>query len=755
MAQSNLGGCVKNEQDKVLPDANILFYQNDSLVGGITTDKKGCFSLHLNTGKYQMYIYYLGYDEYTDSIQLPSSGLTLPVIVLKETSIELNEAVISGERVYETQLNKTIFNVPSRIKKSSSDVYQILSNVPTLVVDLFEKTIRQMVGADNFVVMVNNIRRDKGYLLSLKPENVDRVEIIRNPGAQYSSKNIDGIINIVTKSPVSGQSGYIGAQLNPKFSSFNGGYTHVGEKLNVTLAGQDFFFNEKKRDISVVREMLEGDEAIHTEKQSNRTDFKMNSLYLSPIFDYTISSKAFLTLNTSYINSPQKTNTPYTGSVLSDNQKMYDFTAADESRTKYEKYEINPYFQINMSKNRSLNMELDYNSIYSEDNSSYMESQDNGNSYVNRQLNRDRQKMLDAQINYQQQIQKLNLEGGYRTYWQNNDFYNESNGEPYPMKYDEWRNYFYVNGLGKIGGKISYQVGVGFDMVKREINKTLSHRYNELTPNAMLRYKINNNQNVSADYIKTRQSPSFSSLNPVPMFVDTSRIITGNPKLTPYYANRLRLSYEMTKNKYYVLASLQYRFVNNYISTTGDWNNSGTYYITYANAAHYSSSAFTLNFSVNLLKEWRIMANGSMEYRIYEDENQSQLNKRYWAPSLWLMSMFNYKTFSINFSYFPYFRTPTLTGYEKIAGESSLTVNYNLNRSWSILAGLRYLFPMTYKIETYADGYSEIYQDNMTDRYFRILIGARYNFQSGKQKGYKQKGSKNYDDNVDMDTKKY
>lgn len=754
-AQSNLAGCIKNEQNKSLPDASVMFYQNDSLVGGITTDKKGCFSLRMNNGKYQMQIFYLGYSDYTDSIQLPANGLTLPEIILKQTSVKLDEAVISGEKIYETQLNKTIFNVPARIKKSSSDVYQILSNVPMIAVDLFEKQIKQLVGADNFIVMVNNIRRDKGYLLALKPENVDKIEIIRNPGARYSSINVDGIINIVTKAPIRGQSGYIEGQLNPKFSFFDAGYTHVGEKLSVTLSGQDFFFNEKKRDISIVRDMIEENKAIHTEKQSNRLDYNMNNLYLSPIFDYTISSKAFLTLNTFYSNVPEKTNTPYVGSVFSDGKKVYDYTATNENSNKYEKYGANPYFQMNISKNRSLNMELDYNSLYTKDNSSYVELHDNGNSYANSQINRNRQKTLNAQINYQQKIKKLNFESGYRTYWQNTDFYNETNSVLNPFKYKELRNYLYINGLGEFWKKFSYQMGLGFDIVNRDLNSTIKNRYNELTPSAMLRYKIKNNQNVTIDYMKTRQSPSFSSLNPVPVFVDTSRIITGNPELLPYYINRLRLSYEIAKNKYYIWTSLQYRFVNNYISTIGNWNNDGTYYITYANAAHYSSTSFVLNFSVNLLKEWKIMANSSIEHKIYEDRNQPQLNKQFWTPSLWVMSMFNYKTFSVNFSYFPYFRTPTLTGYLKIGGESNLTANYNLNQSWSLMAGIRYLFPMTYKIETYTDGYSEIYDDNMTERYFRILVGARYNFQSGKQKGYKQKRSKSYDDNLDINTQVY
>jgi len=754
MAQSNIGGCVREEQNKVLPNANVMFYQKDSLVAGIVTDKKGCFSLRLNAGKYQMHILYLGYNEYTDSIQLPQNGLTLTPIVMKKSAAELQEVVISGANTYEAQQNKTIFNVSSQIKRSSSDVYQVLSHVPMLAVDLIEKNIKQLVGSDNFVVMVNNIRRDKGYLLTIRPENVDRVEIIRNPGARYSSKNIDGIVNIVTKSPVSGQSGYVSGLLNPKFSSFDAGYTHVGEKLNISLSGQEFFFNEKKRDISMVRDVYSEEKPVHTEKQSNRTDFKMNSLYLSPTFDYTFSPKAYLTLSANYINSPQKVNRPYTGSVWSSNQKMYDFTATDKSNSQYEKYGINPYFQIKPDKNRTISMEMDYTSVSTNNNSSYTELQNTGSSYINNQLTGDSQKNLDAQINYWQKIKKIDFEGGYRTYWQNNNFHKELDGVPNSMKYSEWRNYFYANILGELGKNLSYQAGIGFDMVRTKINETFTHSYSELTPNAMLRYKINKSQNMTLDYMRMRQSPSFSYLNPLPLFVDSTRIITGNPELTPYYTNRLRLSFEWMKNKYYVWAAIQYRFANNYITTKEQLDENGTYHITYANAAHYSSTSFMLNFSVNVLKGWKIMANGAMEYRTIEDKYQLQFNKQYWALSLWVMSMINYKSLSVNFSYFPYFRTPTLTGYMKIAGESSLMANYNLNRHWSIKGGVRYLFPMIYKSETYTDGFTEIYRDNMTDRYLRLFIGAQYSFQTGKQKSYKQKGSKNYNDNADTDDKK-
>jgi hypothetical protein len=163
--KGNISICICDSADKALQDVGVLFFQADSLVAGVTTGRDGCFSLSLDTGNYTVHITHLGYEEYTGEINLAPTGIRLPAIVLKETAVELDAVTVSN-RTFSAESNKSLFKIPGNVKSSSTDIYQILATVPALTVNSVEQTAI-LAGSENSIIMVNNIRRDKGYLLTL------------------------------------------------------------------------------------------------------------------------------------------------------------------------------------------------------------------------------------------------------------------------------------------------------------------------------------------------------------------------------------------------------------------------------------------------------------------------------------------------------------------------------------------------------------------------------------------------------------
>ncbi|MDR1161039.1 MAG: carboxypeptidase-like regulatory domain-containing protein [Tannerellaceae bacterium] len=77
-AQSPVSACVQGVEGSVLPYANVLFFQHDSLAGGVYTDDKGCFTIRMDTGAYVMTVSYVGYKDHTEDIQLTAEGLHVP-----------------------------------------------------------------------------------------------------------------------------------------------------------------------------------------------------------------------------------------------------------------------------------------------------------------------------------------------------------------------------------------------------------------------------------------------------------------------------------------------------------------------------------------------------------------------------------------------------------------------------------------------------------------------------------------------------
>jgi hypothetical protein len=750
-AQSRLNGFVCDSVNRALPDANVLIFNNDSIIAGMATDAKGRFSLGLDTGKYTIHVSRLGYAEHIDTFVLPPTGLTLPSIVMKESDIELSEATIVGDRpMYESQLNKDVFNVSSRIKKSASDVYQILANVPSLIVDPVQRTIVQLAGAGNFIVMVNNIRRDRDYLLLLKPEDIDKVEINRYPGMRY--RGTDAIINIVSKAPAVGQSIHVYGQINPllKSGSTNGSYSYITEKIRASVSASTSFMDENKGEMSNVMDAIANGKTVHTEQNSNgKTPNRANDNGFSATVDYTPSANTFTSIDLRYNASRRNSYKPFIGFVSVDGQKDYDFESSQDTHYNSNTLSINPYFQTNLSKNSQISVEFRYRTEMPQTDNLFNELNSLQESSLISQIQKEHIQTTEGQVNIVHQLSKIQLEEGYRVYWQGNDMNVNTNESLNETTRRDLRNFAYVNVLGSIGKRLVYQAGLGFDATEVHINGELQDRNQQFTPNAMFRFNINRIQNITIDYMLIRQSPGYAwMLNPSPVYgIDSVHITMGNPELKPYYINRFALSYNYGGRKFSSYLSVRHQFADNYITQKRYLNNLGAFITTYVNTKQYSNTSILANFNFRLVNWWSFGVNTSMNYYVYKDDYRP-LNKNFRNPSLSLNTSLNFSKFSLYVDYVPQFRKPTLTGYVRSPDFSSLFANYRLNKSWAIQLGIRYFTPYISKNETYAIDYSEIVRNHEKDRFMLFLLGFNYDFQKGIQKKTQQKRVKQYNDNV-------
>jgi hypothetical protein len=754
-AQNFVKGCVQDSVS-VLPDANVLFFQNDSLTAGIYTDKNGCFTIDLDTGKYVMTIILLGHQNYVEEITLTGENIHLSPIVMEIVTTELGEVLVSGEKkMYEAQMNRDIYRIPESIKKASSDIFLTLQNIPALSVNELDKSIR-LIGADNSVVLVNNIRRNKEYLQLISPENIDRIEISHSPGASYFVKGIDGIINIITKTPSIGYNGYLKAEANTLFEYANGGggINLVGDKIAASFNVVDFFFQDRQREISLIRDANN----IHTDKRNTGYDAFMRYSYLSANLDYSISPKTFITFNTDYSIFPWQEEIPYAIRLSSfDGSPRSDLEALHKKDTKDGTYNANTYFQTEFSEKQSLNMEIGYTSSKNKSDNDYSESDNGSYRYENHQLIHNDWHSINTQINFLQKTEKIEWEEGILFQWADNRFHKEANGVSTMQQQQKLYNYVYANALGSLNKKWTYRIENIFDWVKMIDNQKKSHVYKGFTPRVMLRYLIDNNQNITFFYALTHSYPDFSLLNPIPVYVDSSRVVTGNPDLKPFFRHGFRLNYQIVKpavKNLFFQTAIVYQIMDDNISQKENLDSNGVYQITYENAAHRSNLNFLLASSIDIFKGLKIKVEGSARYVMFNDDYQAQFNKKYWEYSLSWESQFHYKNFMINYEHYPFFRTPTLTGYLRGEGLSYLSLNYKLNQ-WGFRIVLREFTPKIYRLETYTDDYSEVYTNIMTERTRQINLSISYFFEKGKQNGMKQKKTKHYETGVGSDTRSF
>ncbi len=181
----------------------ILFSSDSTFLDGTVSDTVGHFSLARHEDAVNMVF---------SSIEFRDTALRLdklrpgPLqIQLKASSHTLSEISVVGKKpLLEQKSDRLIMNLSASHSTAGSSVLQLLGRVPGVVVDQQNGQI-SLTGKAGVLVMINNrISRVPAQMLlnqleAMKAENVDRIEVIHQPPAKYESSGSGGIIHLVLK----------------------------------------------------------------------------------------------------------------------------------------------------------------------------------------------------------------------------------------------------------------------------------------------------------------------------------------------------------------------------------------------------------------------------------------------------------------------------------------------------------------------------------------------------------------------------
>lgn len=190
-AQEILKGRVSDASGEPVPYANVaLLSKSDStIVSGTVTDEDGTFSIASEEDRILM-VAMLGYE----TIYLtPSENMT---IILKEDPALLEGAVSTGMMV-KTRVTATsmVTEIQGTVLGSSGSVLEMLGKVPGMVSKGDEL---EVLGKGSPVIYMNGRKlHDMNELKQMRSEDVQSVEVISNPGAQYDA-SVSAVVRIKT-----------------------------------------------------------------------------------------------------------------------------------------------------------------------------------------------------------------------------------------------------------------------------------------------------------------------------------------------------------------------------------------------------------------------------------------------------------------------------------------------------------------------------------------------------------------------------
>jgi iron complex outermembrane receptor protein len=201
-----LKGKVINVEEEAVPFANVILFdeeEKEMVKTGVTT-LEGYFELpRVAKGDYWLVISFIGLEDFRKQVQVVE-GMDFGTIKMKTAGIQIETAVVKARRaLVEVKPDKTVLNVEGTINSAGENALGLMRKAPGVLLDnnnnisvLGRSGVKIFINGKNLPLAGDDLTN---YLENLSSEQIDRVDIITNPGAKYEAEGNAGIIDIILK----------------------------------------------------------------------------------------------------------------------------------------------------------------------------------------------------------------------------------------------------------------------------------------------------------------------------------------------------------------------------------------------------------------------------------------------------------------------------------------------------------------------------------------------------------------------------
>jgi len=594
-SQNTIRGLVQDAKAQTMSAATALLRltSDSSLVKGVICTEQGAF-LFDNTasGIFFVEINMLGYSSTVSkpfTVKENEGTIDLGTLILSEDNTMLNEVLVVAKRPFlEQKIDRTVVNVANSITNAGGTALQVLQRSPGVQVNQLTKAI-SLVGKQGVVVMINGkISRLPpeavvDMLAGMSSDNIDRIELIHTPPANFEAEGNAGIINVVLKS--SGDEG-----LNGGYSA-NAGYGR-GEKYGAGayfnyrknkvnwFGNYDYNFNLNPQVFTNYRGLQQGNDFLETETFSNRPHTPTSTQNARLGADFQVSKKTVIGVLGTFFDRNWY--------MEAENDIRYSRNGVQESRLRMPNSETNHARSfagnINLtqqiSKNQSLNVDADLIQYDISNPSHYdLQNVDNqGNITPQYELRINKKtpiRVAVAKADYTINIkEKFNLETGAKV--TSMRFDNDVRVDSLPPNQDwivlpEFTSLFhldedvvggYATLSGKINTKTDFKAGLRYEYTKTNLGSetqpnVVDRQYGSWFPSVYVTRKLSEFKSLNFSYSRRISRPQIRWLAPWLIFSDPTTVEGGNPALQPSFTDALKLDYGFKSWKFGVAYSLE------------------------------------------------------------------------------------------------------------------------------------------------------------------------------------------------------
>lgn len=565
-------GKIINSINEPMELVSVVLYRmpDTAFITGTTSMKDGVYKLSVNTvGPYLLEVSFIGYKKLMQTVNINNTYNHLESIVLEEDSKLLDEVTVTAILPqFSLKNGALVTDVSNTLLSKEHSLTDVLTKIPGIIDN---KGTIEVFGSGQPVYYINNKKvKNNDEIGQLNVQNIQKIELITNPGAKYDA-DANAIIKIYTMKKENGWSIQVGtlAKQSEKFS----------HRENVTIG-----YKKDKLNASIYYSFYD--------YKNESFQYLEKEVYADTIWKYTTDRRQFpkskihnYNFSTDYeITSDQVVGFQMIGSKSNNQYITIEQNKVDTNSVRYFNFEspnavgnITNNFQLNLFYNAKWN-----NKLSSSFNMDYVYYNDNQKQHIQEIMPKEVVE-TNSKLHSNYNIYATEFILNYKANEENSlscgtDYSHISGNGLLNIQSDVLKDVKYTSGESKYAGFIEYNfkkekfslnMGVRYeytnrkytDLVAKENN--LSYSEYHFYPSAAVSYAKNGISNTVSFSVKTAR-PALSYLNGRTYYQNRFLYQKGNPNLTPQTSYILDWAFGYK----FVNFRTSYTRTNNFISNT-------------------------------------------------------------------------------------------------------------------------------------------------------------------------------------------
>lgn len=587
-AQTRISGFIVDKDLKGVGQANVLLLKrhDSSLVKGMISANDGSFAFeNIERGKYMITSTFSGYEQvYSDSFEIAEGKEKIDVgnISLPQQIAELKAVTVSARKpLFQQLIDRTVINVENSITAAGSSALDVLARSPGVVVNYQNNTI-VMNGKNGVVIMINGkpnympVSAVVQMLEGMSASNIEKIELITTPPANFDAEGNAGYINIVLK-----QNNNVGT--NGSFSVMVG----YGQRF---LTSQSLNFNHRKGKVNIYGDLnyrrpynfpyVQGFRRVRNDGKITETTTDTKRTVVEPNFNgrigvdvqtgkKTVMGVLFTAYDNNYKMTAVNTSRVVTNG-LTDSSLIIDNIESNHWRSASGNFNI----QHNVSESENYTFNFDYIRYRNSDPVEYDNHYyDGAGNFTHDQKTRSGKEtpisIWVTAFDYNKKISdKFSYSAGVKqtvSNYSNDVSFMTLNGASWVKdhslsavyKLDENYSAGYATANVSLSKRTEAKVGLRYEYTNSNLETAtqkdiVDRHYGKLFPSVFVSHKPNENNTFNVSFSRRITRPTFNDLAPFTYYADPNTLLTGNSALQPAISNSIKGEY-MYKTYYFAI----------------------------------------------------------------------------------------------------------------------------------------------------------------------------------------------------------